>query len=208
MHARCHCGKLFDTHDGGTICRKCDRTFCPQCEEKQCPKSEGPCRDCIAAAVVTDLLARPLLARSSRPRKAHPTAKIAHLFAMADPFDAGLPCYGYVPLTVKTVTALLTRMASVPRTAGYLGYVDGLVRWYQYHPALTELVDCTPRLLTEEDFKTVKQAKLADTECHYMEVYHDVVQFMCQRQHAGAEPFSMFSITKKQLQAILKGLKR
>jgi len=127
---------------------------------------------------------------------------------MADPFDAGLPCYGYVPLTVKTVTALLTRMASVPRTAGYLGYVDGLVRWYQYHPALTELVDCTPRLLTEEDFKTVKQAKLADTECHYMEVYHDVVQFMCQRKHAGAEPFSMFSITKKQLQAILKGLKR
>lgn len=33
MTGKCdHCGKAFDTQDGGTRCKKCGKVYCPTCE--------------------------------------------------------------------------------------------------------------------------------------------------------------------------------
>jgi hypothetical protein len=47
MGARCDlCERMFDSHDGGQICTKCDKTFCPRCEVEHFEEMQDICKSC------------------------------------------------------------------------------------------------------------------------------------------------------------------
>ena len=47
------CGDVFDSHDGGAICTRCDRVFCLKCEEMKIvhlssgETDNATCVDCL-----------------------------------------------------------------------------------------------------------------------------------------------------------------
>lgn len=59
-----HCGKLFDTKDGGAHCSECDDVACPECEET-CFGEKGAeqeeCMLCYVAKRISPILRKILL---------------------------------------------------------------------------------------------------------------------------------------------------